>query len=88
MGWDVLRVPVPLQPMFVLSFVIAVTWQRAVTGPYRSPYPFPCMAPPTSPPPPLFFLYPFRVENLYLLWECNLFLMDNVTLSGAGSWVS
>lgn len=33
-------------------------------------------------------LYPFCVENLYLLWECNLFLMDNVTLSGAGSWVS
>lgn len=37
---------------------------------------------------PSLFLYPFCVENLYLLWECNLFLMDNVTLSGAGSWVS
>lgn len=35
-----------------------------------------------------YFLCPFRVEDLYLLWECNLFLMDNVTPSGAGSWVS
>lgn len=45
-------------------------------------------APVPSPLPFFFFSYPFRVENLYLLWECNLFLVDNVTLSGAGSWVS
>lgn len=58
---------------FVLSFIICVTQQCAGGGKGS---------------PPSLFLYPFCVENLYLLWECNLFLMDNVTLSGAGSWVS
>lgn len=32
-----------------------------------------------------YFFVPFRAENLYLLWECNLFLMDNVTLER--SWI-
>lgn len=63
------------------SFVTAVTRQRLGERNESS-----CPLPRPAPLP--FFLYPFRVENLYLLWECNLFLMDNVTLSGAGSWVS
>lgn len=58
---------------FVLSFIICVTQQCGGEGKGS---------------PPSLSLYPFCVENLYLLWECNLFLMDNVTLSGAGSWVS
>lgn len=77
--------------LFVLPLAVVLTQRCVVIGNTALPsslplLPSPCYAHSSFPSSSLWC--PFCVENLYLLWECNLFLMDNMTLSGAGSWVS
>lgn len=67
----------PVSQRFVMYFIILVTPQSVVIG-----------SDPACPLPPLCFVPSQCRKFVFSLGECNLFLMDNMTLSGAGSRVS